>query len=384
MRARPSERGYRRSDREPAARGYSAGLFDELASHLRSGSAVRYAAFAVALIVLIAVPIAAMRNASAAAQRTAEEEAAQKAAAAEKAEAEEAEIETLEDLDFELTPDLFDDIPVEDGLQPFSLSDLDGPTVDSGALSDVEEAISAIEERGGASVVFVDAQTGRGVAYQPDLVRYGASSLKALYALYVCEDLVESGEVFLDDYCPIEYAVDATDGYTSGYYQVYDLIEAAILQSNNNAYGALRDSFDSEGFDEWVTSLGANDAVCRADSWFPIYCARSSARLWAEMLAYIETGSEFAEWLADLTSRTEVSFIRDGLEGTGATVLDKAGWCTDSDPAYNSVSDAGIVEIDGVPYIMSILTGMPDSEENRELVGDLARALLACRDDLAL
>ena len=61
---------------------------------------------------------------------------------------------------------------------------------------------------------------------------------------------------------------------------------------------------------------------------------------------------------------------------------DKAGWCSDSDPAYNSVSDAGIVEIDGKTYIMSILTGMPDSESNRELVGDLARALLSCREGL--
>ena len=66
----------------------------------------------------------------------------------------------------------------------------------------------------------------------------------------------------------------------------------------------------------------------------------------------------------------------------GATVRDKAGWCSDSDPAYNSVSDAGIVEIDGKTYIMSILTAMPDSESNRELVGDLARALLSCREGL--
>ena len=46
------------------------------------------------------------------------------------------------------------------------------------------------------------------------------------------------------------------------------------------------------------------------------------------------------------------------------------------------MSDAGIVEIDGKTYIMSILTAMPDSESNRELVGDLARALLSCREGL--
>ena len=232
------------------------------------------------------------------------------------------------------------------------------------------------------SMVLVDAQTGSGLAYQPDLVVYGASSFKALYSMYVCESLVEKGEVSLDDYCAVNWVADSSGGYSGGSYPVYELIEAAVIYSNNNAYGALRDAFDFEGFDDWVTGLGANDAVYREDSWFPTYAARSSARLWSEMLAYVGGGSETAQWLWDLTGQTTVSFIRDGLEGLDAVVHNKAGWCSDSDPSYNSVSDAGVVDLDGRTYIMSIMTGMPDTESNRALVGQLARALADCCGDL--
>ena len=100
------------------------------------------------------------------------------------------------------------------------------------------------------------------------------------------------------------------------------------------------------------------------------------------MLAYVGEGSETAQWLWDLTGQTTVSFIRDGLEGLGAVVHSKAGWCSDSDSSYNSVSDAGVVDLDGRTYIMSIMTGMPDTESNRALVGQLARALADCCGDL--
>lgn len=47
-------------------------------------------------------------------------------------------------------------------------------------------------------VVFYDLSSGRGLTYNADVEVYGASSYKALYALYICEMLVESGQVSLD------------------------------------------------------------------------------------------------------------------------------------------------------------------------------------------
>ena len=49
-------------------------------------------------------------------------------------------------------------------------------------------------------VVFYDLSSGKGVTYNADVEVYGASSYKALYALYICESLVETGQVSLDDF----------------------------------------------------------------------------------------------------------------------------------------------------------------------------------------
>lgn len=336
-----------------------------------------------ACIVFVPGAIAGARGSSAdAAQESAQAQAAEAEAKDAKAASDADEAKRSKADDFELSAATFDDIPTSDGLVSYSLAGLDAPKVSSAHRASVESAIAAIEEQGSVSMVLVDAQTGSGLAYQPDLVVYGASSFKALYSMYVCESLVEKGEVSLDDYCAVNWVADSSGGYSGGSYPVYELIEAAVIYSNNNAYGALRDAFDFEGFDDWVTGLGANDAVYREDSWFPTYAARSSARLWSEMLAYVGEGSETAQWLWDLTGQTTVSFIRDGLEGLDAVVHNKAGWCSDSDPSYNSVSDAGVVDLDGRTYIMSIMTGMPDTDSNRALVGQLARALADCCGDL--
>lgn len=333
------------------------------------------------ILAAIILPGVMSRNAARAAE-VAQQEARAQEASEKKAKRSAAKARQSEASEFELTPAAFDDVPTKDGLQSFALSALDDPDVGKRSLAGVSKAIEAIEEQGPASVVFVDMETGRGLSYQPDLVVYGASSFKALYALYVCEGFIESGAQALDSYCSVNISV-GPDGFAPGNsYSIESLIESAITQSSNNAYGALRDAFDAEGFDEWATSLGAYDAVYRADSWFPSYSARSSARLWSQMYAYAASGTETAQWLYGLTGQTEVSFIRAGIEDTGATVHDKAGWCADPDPAFDSVSDAGIIEIDGRSYVMSILTGMPDSESNRELVGKLAAALLNCRDAL--
>lgn len=361
-------------------RAYGQGALDIAVDILRSIPPKGYAVACLVLALMVIVPGAMTANAARAAEEAAQVKAAQQKKA-KKAKAA-TEQEQLDDAEFELTADALDEVPTADGLQPFSLAGLADPQVASKDLDAVESALAAVEKQGPASVVFVDVQTGRGLSYQPDLIVYGASSFKALCSLYVCEEFIETGEASLDTYCTVNYSL-GPDGYLAGSsYTISSLIEGAITQSSNNAFGALRDTFDSQGFDRWVTALGADEAVCQEDSWFPSYCARSSAGLWAEMLAYLSSGTETAQWLGGLTGQTTVSFIRDGLEGTGATVRDKAGWCTDADPAYNSVSDAGIIEVDGKTYIMSILTGMPDSEDNRALVGDLAAALLACRDAL--
>lgn len=108
-----------------------------------------------------------------------------------------------------------------------------------------------------------------------------------------------------------------------------------------------------------------------------------TARLWTQTYTYLNGGSETAEWLGELFECTETSFLREALTEADA-VLDKAGWISDSDPDYNAICDAGIIEADGHDYVFSLMTGMPDGESNRLLFEELAATIFDAREALNL
>ena len=59
----------------------------------------------------------------------------------------------------------------------------------------------------------------------------------------------------------------------------------------------------------------------------------------------------------------------------------KAGWI--SEGGYYSTCDAGLIDIDGRTYVMSIMTSMPWSDRSSELVTAIAKALFDARAVLA-
>ena len=93
----------------------------------------------------------------------------------------------------------FNDIPSGDSVQTFSLVDDQIPALEDESLAALQDALSQAQELGDVGVVFYDLSSGKGVTYNADAEVYGASSYKALYALYICESLVETGQVSLDD-----------------------------------------------------------------------------------------------------------------------------------------------------------------------------------------
>lgn len=338
-----------------------------------------------ALVIAAAVVIAIAGFAVFQCTRPADEPAAEPVPVvsdAEKNDTEQAPAEP-ESVEFEPTPSALDGVPEESGLQTFALAGDDAPVISDDQSTAIMKAVNAAEEHGDVSMVFYSLETGKGISYDADTTVYGASSFKAPYALYVCQTQVDTGKIELDDSCQGTDAYDPNSYYNGGSYPLSDLIADAIVYSDNNAFGSLRDAFDSEGYDEWVDALGLDNVHYRADSWYPWYSARTSAKLWTEMYSYLQTPSEAAQLLNELTSQTEVSFIREALRTTGASVQDKAGWCADSDPLWNGVCDAGIVTLDGKTYILSIMTGMPDGDTSYALFEDIAAAVFDVRDTLA-
>lgn len=270
----------------------------------------------------------------------------------------------------------FNDIPSGDTVQTFSLVDNKTPTLEDESLASLQDALSRAQELGDVGVVFYDLSSGRGVTYNADVDVYGASSYKAPYALYICETLVESGQVSLDG------PLATYGGYSMGWQTVRDLIENAVVNSDNDSFMALRAAFDHDGYEDWIANLDVDDETALDPmSDFPTYCPRTSAKLWREMSEYLSCDTETSQWLSGLLTSTTRSFIRDGIADDQVSVRNKAGWISE-DGCY-STCDAGLIDVDGHSYVMSIMTSMPWSDQSSGAVAAIAKALYDVRTSSA-
>lgn len=270
----------------------------------------------------------------------------------------------------------FNDIPSGDTVQTFSLVDDQIPALEDESLAALQDTLDQAQELGDVGVVFYDLSSGKGVTYNADAEVYGASSYKALYVLYVCELLVETGQVSLDD------TLGTYGGYSMGWLTVRDLIETSVVNSDNDSFIALRATFDQDGYEDWIAALGVEDEVALDPmSDFPTYCPRTSAKLWREMSEYLSRESETSQWLSGLLASTTRSFIRDGIADDHAMVRNKAGWI--SEAGCNATCDAGLIDVDGDTYVMSIMSSMPWSDRSSEAVAAIAKALYDTRAALA-
>lgn len=270
----------------------------------------------------------------------------------------------------------FNDIPTGDTVQTFSLAGGMDPILEDDALAALQDALLQAQELGDVGVVLYNLSSGKGVTYNADVEVYGASSYKALYALYICESLVETGQVSLDD------PLGTYGGYSMGWQTVRDLIEAAVINSDNDSFIALRAAFDRVGYEDWIVSLGIDcDTALDPMSDFPTYCPRTSAKLWREMSEYLSCDTETSQWLSGLLASTTRSFIRDGIADEQALVRNKAGWI--SEAGCNATCDAGLIDVNGDTYIMSIMTSMPWSDHSSEVTAAIAKALFDTRAALA-
>ena len=270
----------------------------------------------------------------------------------------------------------FNDIPSGDTVQTFSLVDDQIPALEDESLTALQDTLDQAQELGDVGVVFYNLSSGKGVTYNADAEVYGASSYKALYVLYVCELLVETGQVSLDD------ALGTYGGYSMGWLTVRDLIETSVVNSDNDSFVALRATFDQDGYEDWIAALGVEDEVALDSmSDFPTYCPRTSVKLWREMSEYLSRESETSQWLSGLLASTTRSFIRDGIADDHAMVRNKAGWI--SEAGCNATCDAGLIDVDGDTYIMSIMSSMPWSDRSSEAVAAIAKALYDTRAALA-
>ena len=116
--------------------------------------------------------------------------------------------------------------------------------LDTPEFATVEAELSALVSAGhSVSVRMVDLETGRSITYNADVERYPASSIKALF----CASLMEA------------------HGGAAGMSQT---VASCLINSSNEAYEALIDTFGLSTLCQWLTDHGAPNAVDEARTHF--------------------------------------------------------------------------------------------------------------------
>lgn len=312
--------------------------------------------------------------------------------------------------DFEFSPSSFEEaMALLFKTSPLTVSELDN-IIDGGkdsaflfshdgtcalgteASSLLSPAMSAME--GGLSsykvgFLFADIESGRGYGCNIDQDIYGASTIKAILALYILEQ-ADAGSIAITS-------------------SIRSLLHSSLAYSDNDAFISLSARFarSSSSFRAWLESAGVPSSFVNAGD-FATYCVRDGAKLWLRMGRYLASGTDNAAWLSGVLADTNLSPIRDAVEkysisqapsaalpseggipyegypdvsSYGAVVLNKAGWISGSSSA---LCDNAIIECNGRRYLMCIMSSAPYSDSSMRQVSALAASLLDARSILCL
>lgn len=221
----------------------------------------------------------------------------------------------------------------------------------------LQQAINGFESQGYAlSFTLVDLGTGRSLAYRPDDYYYSASSIKGPFTV--------SG---------YEYDVDTGLADPS---VVDPLAERILVESDNDAYLALRDTLGAANFKAWLAdadvSAGAYPTLSDlADTHYPRLNTNQMAEMWVSMYSYLSSGSESAQKLVSYMQRREVSPIKAAVGDTYDT-WSKAGWIdVYADGGVEPATwDAGVVFAPSGTYVVAIASNAPSEFTAVQQVAD--------------
>lgn len=156
----------------------------------------------------------------------------------------------------------------------------------------------------GHQVGFVlrDLTTGAQISYNQEQVFYPASSIKGPYVACLYQTLVDTGQVQESD--------------------LHKLAEAAIVNSDNDAYIALHKRFGEprgeKDFRQWAedcgaTSTGAKNPEDFSNYHYPPVSASQLAAMWTQMYSYLTSGTDGANTVAGFLAARTTSPIKTAV-----------------------------------------------------------------------
>lgn len=198
------------------------------------------------------------------------------------------------------------------------------------------DAVTAFERKGyDLGFILVDIASGRTISYNAETRFYPASSIKAAYCAAVYE----------------------TQTYTTS----AAALEQTIVNSSNDAYHQLIDTYGTKMYGDWLTSHGAPIAGADAYTYFyPNISATELLSIWKEIYRFGTSDQPAAQDFTTLLAQTNHSgwgaLLRDNY-----TVWSKAGWYPDDGSGLQATADAGVIFSDCGDYVCAVLSDAPDN-----------------------
>lgn len=215
----------------------------------------------------------------------------------------------------------------------------------------INQAVYPIQSNGySIGFIMMDIHTGRGVAYNCDQTFYAASASKGPYIASLLDHDHNIADVSRDE------------------------ILNVLTTSSDTAYESLFRRYLLSYIQDWVRELGIRSDVYGSGGY--IDCsARELALLWSKCYDLFSSGS-YGEGIASWYYHPNNSPIHEVLWNLYYT-CSKAGWISES--GLVSSTDAGIVYAYNGPYIIAIISNIPN--QNSRLT-DLVYALEAAHNEM--
>ena len=228
----------------------------------------------------------------------------------------------------------------------------------SSAVAELEAVLDGYSRT--ISVVAYSLDNRKAISYNTEAKIFSACCVKAPYSLYCCLQM-EKGAATLDTQMVYEkehYETGTGDMQYSAVGTTFDMrtiIGKSMSISDNVGYMMQVDYFGRDGYNTWISNLGAPSLAIKPTVWSLYTRARELAVVWREIYGYFNTNTEYSEFLKEVCTNTAGNYATAALENVDYS--HKQGHNRTGD--WKSYSDAGIVWKDGNPYIIVILTNAP-------------------------
>lgn len=242
-------------------------------------------------------------------------------------------------------------------------------------LASLESVLDEYEDNISITVCSLD--NSKGLCYNTESRIFCASAIKAPYVFYALK-LMEKDGISLETemiYEEKHYEIGTGNMQYSELGTVFDMgtiLRETMRISDNVGYNMAVDYFGREGYNRWISEIGAPTLEIKPTVWCLGASSRDLAFMWKEIYRYFQTESENAEFLYDSCTDTGGNFATAALDGVKYS--HKQGH--NRSDGWHSYTDAGIVWNDGNPYVISVITDTAGPcEKGEKVMADIIKTV---------